>query len=98
MSIEFFQTPMGRMFFEATMPGLVGALKAIAEHLSRGNVVQAEEEKRRLEQKFWEKAFLASLHCVPHNALDHVGWAGRCADEALKVWREHLISTTPMRE
>lgn len=84
---EFFQTGMGKVFFEATMPNLARAMQAIAEHLIKGDVMAAEEARLQAENEFWDKAFLACMQCIPPNVVDATVWASTNADAALEMWR-----------
>lgn len=86
---EFFQTGMGKVFFEATMPNLARAMQAIAEHLIKGDVMRAEEAERLAENEFWDKAFLAGLSYYGNlEPPEQVGRAHQTAELALKKWKE----------
>jgi hypothetical protein len=87
---EFWQTGMGKTFFEGTMPALAAAMKAIAAHLTKDTIEEARALEARLEQEFWEKAYCSALHRLggDFSAKQSAEEAGELANQALEIWRE----------
>ena len=80
--VEFFQTVMGRQFFESTMPRLARALEQLAERFGV-DVQDVQSAEKREEFEFWEKAF---LHSLPMGGVDPKE-AEQIADAALERWK-----------
>lgn len=67
-TIQFFQTGMGRVFFEGTMPKIARSLKGILELLNQnGQLKMTEIQLNRLEKNLES---LASLYINPDGQLD----------------------------
>lgn len=49
MGVEFFQTPMGRKFYEGTMPSLVDAIEKLNENMA---LMQKQMEEQKLAGQF----------------------------------------------
>lgn len=92
---EFFQTMMGKTFFESTMPRLVKALERVAMRFDADCVMTEDTARAQAEHEFWEKAFLACLHYTHQDSVDPVVDAKVRADDALEFWKKQRAKTTP---
>ena len=64
MGVEFFQTPMGRRFYEGTMPSLVDAIEKLNENMA---LMQKQMEEQKLAGQF-VKGNVPSVENVDINA------------------------------
>lgn len=63
---EFFQTRMGRTFYEGTMPGLVKQLKRINDNLERADVpVQEKKDRVTLTRETYNALLLQAGRSIP---------------------------------